>query len=148
MSASITCPLGDNDFMILARWRSRSMLFVLLPLLAGCAGRGSEPIAKGPATPSGPRLTITVGNRGRQTERFVVRVDDKNVFDATVAPGQTRSVDPLPLKKGWVKVNTKTDSGINHQAMVEGNRDKWVRILREPTKPEGVGVHITEYPVR
>ena len=131
-----------------ARWRFRFALLVVLPLLTGCAGRGSEPIIQGPSTASGPRLSLTVGNRGRQPERFNVQVDGQKVFDETIAPGQSRSINPLPLKKGWVKVVTRTDSGIHHQAMVEGNRDKWVRILREPAKPEGVGVHVTEYPVR
>ena len=131
-----------------ARWRFRSMLLLFLPLLSGCAGRGSDPISHSPSTTSGPRLNLTVGNRGRQAERFMVQVDEQKVFDETIAPGQSRSINPLPLKKGWVKVVTQTGSGLHHQAMVEGNRDKWVRILREPAKPEGVGVHVTEYPVR
>ena len=138
----------DYAFMNPARWRFHSVVFVVLPLLIGCAGRGSDPISHSPLAPSGPRLTLTVGNRGRQSERFLVQVDEKQVFDETIAPGQSRTINPLPLKKGWVKVVTQTGSGIHHQAMVEGNRDKWVRILREPAKPEGVGVHVTEFPVR
>ena len=131
-----------------ARRRFRCLLLLLLPLLCGCAGRGSDTIAHNDTTASGPRLSLTVGNRGRLSERFLVQVDNQKVFDDTIVPGQSRSISPLPLKKGWVRVDTQIGSGIRHQAMVEGNRDKWVRILREPSKPEGVGVHVTEYPVR
>jgi hypothetical protein len=50
------------------------------------------------------------------------------------------------VTRGWHTVVCSSARGRN-QAQVEGNRDKWILIRRDPGKREGFGIHISEVPI-
>lgn len=133
--------------MAVARWRLLFLLALIPLVLVGCAGHGRAPVTP-PATSSGPAFSFVIGNMGRVEEHFTILLDGVTVFDGPVRPGERRPIGRVGVTSGWHKVESRTVAGIRHQAIVDANRDKWIRILREPSKPEGVGVHITEYPTR
>jgi hypothetical protein len=70
------------------------------------------------------------------------------VVEADVAPRSRQKAVQVPVTPGWHSVETRTSGGSRHRAMVAGDRTKWIRVQRDPSKPEGVGVHVTEYPQR
>lgn len=133
-------------FPLSMRWRRFAAIGGGLLVMVGCGG-GAAP-SSSPPRPEGTRFYIIAANASRKAERVQVMVDGRVVVAADVAGRSRNAPVALDVSPGWHRIETATSGGARHRAMVDGNRTKWIRVQREPSKPEGVGVHVTEYPQR
>ena len=131
-------------FPLSTRLRRAAIACCGIAALAAC--RGGVRQAAGPPARQGAQFHIAVANASGSAERVEVMLDGTVVLDAQVAGRSKNTAVAVPVTPGWHRIETRTSGGGRHRAMVEGDRTKWIRVQREPRKPEGVGVHITEYP--
>ncbi len=132
--------------MRIARWRGAVVIVALgLVLLPGCRG-GRRPVPC-PRTET-PNLHLRVANRAARGERIEVQLDGRTIWNGEIAGGHSAAPVSLRATAGWHRMTTRTSGGATHQAMIQCEREKWVLVQRDPRKPEGVAVHITEYPQR
>ncbi|MBX7247239.1 MAG: hypothetical protein K1X53_17205 [Candidatus Sumerlaeaceae bacterium] len=127
------------------------LLASLLLAVISFSGCRSSIRSKGKSAPSRPtssgNLHVYVGNRGNSPEIFTVKIDGKTYYQGPATSQRQHAFDAT-LKPGWHRIESITASGLHHTAMLEADREKWVLINRDPAKPEGVGVHINESPLR
>lgn len=132
---------------VVARWRNLYW-FVMAISIVGCR-RAKEVVLKPPAPPMQQAADtvafhFTMENRGRQAESISVVIDGVATAQHLLKPRESKSFS-VPVRKGWHMIQTRSTSGVAHQAMVQGDKEKWILVRRDPSKPEGFGVHVTEY---
>jgi hypothetical protein len=93
-------------------------------------------------------ITLCVDNMTRTASAVAVSVDDKTVLQATVPPGARTADHAVPVAPGWHRVETRVPGLRPNTAMVQSDRDKWILIRRDQARADGIGVHVTESPVR
>lgn len=126
--------------------RSSLLFLLLLSALTFGACRARRPEVPAPLPDSTTAFHIRLENRTSAPETFQISLSGRTVYEGSIAPGARPVTLTLPARPGWYVLHSRSSSGAAHQAAVEGNRTKWIRIRREPAKREGFAVHITEYP--
>ena len=130
------------------RARGRNVLFSLLILAMGMGGcrstKSPQPAAL--PEPAQQQAAFHVVFRANSSVHPVeVLVDGSRQFTSSGRAGEERF--SIPVRPGWHELITRSADGRQHRAMIQGDRNKWIRIRGESGKTEGFRVHVTEYPI-
>lgn len=133
--------------MMYARWRKlMTILAVALPILGGCRSSKTGAVVSSPMPdrPKSPAFHFVL-RPNSVAQPVTVLVDGQEKFRSTPGSGEERF--SVLVSPGWHDLATRASDGSTHRAMIEGNRDKWIRIRGEAASLEGFRVHVTEYPI-
>ena len=123
-----------------------SLVTIVLLVGGGCRSGGGGKLVGRWRAGSGNAAHLKIENRAAETERIVVRIDNRTVYDDRLPPRGVATPPPVELSRGWHRIGTSGSSGATHQAVVRGDQEQWLLIRRDPLKPEGFGIHVTGRP--
>ncbi len=93
---------------------------------------------------SAPNLVLIVcPNPQNPHGQVTLALDGVTIFRGALNQERRFALSTSP---GWHRLDTYLGEGYHHTTVVNTAAPKWVRIAREPSKAEGVGVHVTEFP--
>lgn len=133
--------------MLFARWRIVSVVLVAAVLCSCRTSSRTKARPPEPVLPTTPVFHFRVMNDSPAPDQVTVALDGKQIFSGACAFGQPNRFD-LQVNPGWHSMDSRSGAGARHHAVVRGDREKWISVRLDPRKPEGFGVHITEYPTR
>jgi hypothetical protein len=124
-------------------------LTLTLALFQGChTPRDKSSLAAKDARSSATPFHFSVKPGANLAETMEIRLDGRVVFSTSAGATTFLHRFDVFMTPGWHRVQTSTSTGASHTAVVQSDREKWIRVAREPAKPEGIGVHVTEFPLR